>query len=64
MGDDMTFWTVAIAILATVIVVIDYRRVAACGRRQRRHGRSPLRPVPGNLAGLIAGASGRARSIR
>jgi hypothetical protein len=59
----MNIWTIALSILATMIVVIDYRRVAACTRRQRRHGRDAA--VPATIAGLMTGAAAaRERAIR
>ena len=46
----MSIWTIAMSILAIIIVVIDYRRLAACGRRRRAAVRTvrvrPLLPAP------------------
>jgi hypothetical protein len=59
----MSIWTIALSILATVIVVVDYRRLAACTRRQGRHGRDAS--LPAAIAGLMPEASAvRERAIR
>jgi hypothetical protein len=47
-GEQMNIWTIAMVILALTIVVVDYRRLAACGRRRRAAARAvPGRPLLG-----------------
>ncbi|HEX3830242.1 MAG TPA: hypothetical protein VHV82_23485 [Sporichthyaceae bacterium] len=58
----MNFGTIALGALAAVIVVVDYRRMAACVARPRRHARKAVGPA--SMAGLIAAASGRVRPVR
>jgi hypothetical protein len=57
----MSFGTIALGALAAVIVVVDYRRMAACVARPRRHARKAAAPTA--ISGLMAAASGRIRPV-
>jgi hypothetical protein len=58
----MSFGTIALSALAAVIVVVDYRRMAACVGRPGRHARKAV--VPACIARLIEAAPGRVRALR
>jgi 2-polyprenyl-3-methyl-5-hydroxy-6-metoxy-1,4-benzoquinol methylase len=58
----MCLSTIALSALAAVIVVVDYRRMAACVGRPGRHARKAVDPA--RIVRLIAAAPGRVRALR